>query len=319
MSARFTVDTNILRIRNVIALNPQTDAFIPNYHVPIAGEKGNVSWYSGLDYLSTISVPNQNTNVRTVVETALPGLSTYSTVMGDSIKTSLISTVQGLGTAQYVSTSYLANEITQLSHTYRFISATTLYECFKSLANMIDITNQIGPMALINVPALSNGYVSTINPGEYTIYNSTCGLLGSNLNGIAFNNLSNLTSAQVDIGGYQNHIVKASKMVVDIMTNATITYNSPLASGVTSYVSTFLTKAGQNTPLGTPVTLEIPSGVSNVPLSQVRFHLNKNDLTPYPGTLQLRFRQSNADDTNGTFTTFIPKVGGLFVTLTNVD
>jgi hypothetical protein len=317
MSARFTVDTNILRIRNVIALNPQTDAFIPSYTVPMTGEKGCVCWYSGLDFLSSISVPTLSTNVRNVIETIIPGLSTYSTIVGSSINLGLASTTAGLGSAGYASTTYIESKITQLSQTYRYISATTLYECFKNLANMQKITDELGPMALINVPSLANGYVSTINPGQYTLLTSSMGLLGSNLQAMPFNNLSNLTAAQVDIAGYSSRIVNTSKMTVDIMPNATMTWDSAL--GGTAYVSTFLTQVGANTPIGTPVTFEVPAGTTSLPLSQLRFLLSPTNLTPWPGALQLHITQSNAADTLGTVTTNVGKNGGIFVTLNNMD
>jgi hypothetical protein len=106
-------------------------------------------------------------------------------------------------------------------------------------------------------------------------------------------------------------------MTVDIMPNATMTWDSAL--GGTAYVSTFLTQVGANTPIGTPVTFEVPAGTTSLPLSQLRFLLSPTNLTPWPGALQLHITQSNAADTLGTVTTNVGKNGGIFVTLNNMD
>ena len=186
MSSRFTIDTNILRIRDVFAFNPANADFIQPGSVPVIATSGKVQWLSSLQFLSTISIPSLSTNILGILEIIQPGLSSLSTAQA----LTLMSTVEGLGSSGYVSTSGLYYETSHLSLQYGYISSTTLVDCIAALGNMQTITGYpgnpsgLGPMGMfpagVDKTLGPRGYVSTLNPGEYHTYRSTLGLLGAN-------------------------------------------------------------------------------------------------------------------------------------------
>lgn len=265
--------------------------------------------------LSSISIPITSTNAYELLTQIQPGLSTLSTSFGDGIRIPLTSTVIGLGSSGYVSTSYLQNVVNELSYTYKYISATTLYDCFANLANMQIIGNELGPMILGS--NLNGGYVSTVNPGEYRIYKSSIPLDGGNLVQTNITNNDNLASALIDIGGFQSHIRNTSKMILDIQVN--MNYNFWNGLQEVSYVSTVLVNAATNVPIGEPHLIDIEPYTSNSFIGSVKFMFSSNDLTPYPTSLRLRHAQSNQYNDICELTTIIPKKGGIFITLDNTD
>ena len=312
MSSRNTIDTNILRIREVFAFNPLNNDFIQPEAIPVIGEAGKLKYYSSLQLLSTISVPTTSTNVLDLITSIQPGLSTLSTAITGP--TFFVSTVAGLGTSGYVSTSFLQNKIDQLSYTYKYISSTTLYDCFTNLANMQIIGNQLGPMIIGS--NLNGGYVSTMNPGEYKIYKSTIPLAGADINAYPFGVNINVATAQIDIGGFSNHIVNNSKMLIEVQTNANLYFQDGLQQTCT--LSSFLFDLPNFRTVQSHV-VDIPYYQSNAVIGTAKFFLTSNDLTPFPPSLQLRFRQSNQYNDTCVLTTMIPKINGIFITLDNTD
>jgi hypothetical protein len=317
MSSRFTIDTNILRIRDVFAFNPANADFIQSGSVPVIGTSGKVQWLSSLQFLSTISIPSLSTNILGILEIIQPGLSSLSTAQA----LTLISTVEGLGSSGYVSTSGLYYETGRLSLQYGYISSTTLVDCIAALGNMDSITGYpgnptgFGPMAMfpagVGKTLGPRGYVSTLNPGEYHTYRSTVALGGGNLTGQTITNSSNLTSAAIDIGGYTPHFVNTSKLRVDIAANLTLSYGA----AATTVLSSFLVSGGD--PIGSPVRLTYSN--ANLTVGSLSFLLNATDLASLPTTLELHHVTSNASAATGTINTFIPEIGGIHVTLDNTD
>ncbi len=315
MASRFTIDTNILRIRDVFALNASNADFIQPFQIPIVGQKGQFKWYSSIEFLSSISVPTTNTNVLDLLQCIQPGLSSLSTAVTTTLNTVIPSTVTGLGTIGYVSTSFLQKQINELSFTYKYISATTLYDCFASLGDMQRIGNELGPMIMGS--NLNGGYVSTINPGQYRIYRSTFTLAGSNLSKLPIDNTTTYNSCQIPIGGFQNCIVNNSKMEIDIQTNMNINFWNGLND--TCYVSTTLINSATGLPVGKPTKMDIPVYQSNVYVGNVKYLLKPADLTPYPTNLILRHSLYDATNDPCEITTMIPGTNGIFVTLDNLD
>jgi hypothetical protein len=315
MASRFTIDTNILRIRDVFALNASNAEFIQPMQIPIVGQKGQFKWYSSLEFLSSISIPTASTNVLDLLQCIQPGLSSLSTLVTTTINTVIPSTVTGLGSIGYVSTSYLQNQINELSYTYKYISATTLYDCIASLGNMQRIGNELGPMIMGS--NLNGGYVSTVNPGQYRIYRSTFSLLGSNLPKIAIDNTTSYTSCEIPIRGFQTSIVSTSKMEIDIQTNMNINYWNGL--GDLSFVSTTLINSATGLPVGQPTKMDIPVYQSNVYVGNVKYLLKPSDLTPYPSSLLLQHSLRSGLNEPCEITTLIPGTNGIFVTLDNLD
>jgi len=317
MSSRFTIDTNILRIRDVFAFNPGNSDFIQPASVPVIGENGKLKWLSSLQFLSTISVNSAGANLIGFFDSIQPGLSSLSSALALSLQ----STVGGLGSSGYVSTAELDYRIVHLSKDSGYISSTTLVDCFASLGNMKYITGYpgnptgFGPMAMfpagVGKTLGPRGYVSTLNPGEYHTYRSTIALGGANLTNQTITNSSNLTSAVIDIGGYTSHFVNTSKLRVDIAASLTLSYGA----AATTTLSNFLVSGGNQ--IGTPVRLTYSN--TNLTVGNMSFLLNATDLATLPTTLELHHVTSNANAATGTMNTFIPQIGGIHVTLDNTD
>ncbi len=300
--SRTTVDTNILRIRELIALNQATSEYIEPLQIPLTGDKGKVRWYSTIELLSTISVPTTSTNVLDLLQSLQPGLSSLQAGFSTTI-----------GEAQWVSTSTFYHTLDRLSYTYKYISATTLYDCFRNLGNMQVIGNELGPM--IFGSNLSGGYVSTINPGKYGIYKSTIQVSVANIPATQIHNNEVFSTVTFNIGGFSNLITSYSQMEVEVQTNMPIYFYNGLQD--TCYFSSVLVNAATNTTVGRSALIDIPYYNSNFTLSQVKFLLNANDLDPFPSTLILRHQFSNSFDDDCQIASAVPKRNGVFVTLFN--
>jgi hypothetical protein len=311
------VDTNILRIREVFALNPNNAEFIKPLQFPSIEDNGRLKWYSTLELLSSMSIPAMSCSVLTILSSVQPGISTMSSITASTQTSYLMSTVKGLGSSEYVSTSYLFNQIILLSQVHKYVSCTTLYDCFVHLADMRWIGDNAGPMSLIG-SNFTGGYVSTMNPGTFTILRSTLGIQGGNINNVLMDNTSNITSIIVDIQGFSTKITDASKLQIDIDLNAYYGFTGGV--GGLCHLSTYFTSVGGIQQIGRDcVTSEIPQGVTSTSQGHIRFLLKKSDLTPWPGALQLRHTLSNTVATTTRFGCYVPKTNGIFVTLDNLD
>ncbi len=329
MASKFTYDTNILRIREVFAINPQKQDFIQPFEIPMIYTEGRLKWWSTIEFLSAISVPSASTSVLNLLEAIQPGLSSLSTAVYSTLAEALPSTVAGLGTAGYVSTSYLQNAINQLSYVNQYISATTLYDVIANLGNLAIIGGLVNPMSMIGSNFTSGyGYISTSHLTKYGLLESSIGWTGSNerFTTIANNAANGSNSIVVPMNWYSTQIVSSTQLTIDVFTNMLVTPASGGPEGFVStvYLSSFFTRTGYNTPLGEPVTLEIPYGVSSYTVGSLRFPFTeqtlRQDIVPYgyPPSLQLKFRQSNDSAQDIAITTAIPTKSGVFVTLNNL-
>jgi hypothetical protein len=316
MSSRLTVDTTTLKVRDVFCLNSNAD-YIQPASIPVIGDFGKITWFSSIEFFSSISVPVLSTTILDVLAAVRPGFSSMSTIFGSTTTTAFRSTVAGLGSSGYVSTAGLNTTVTQLSYDSGYISSTTLYDCFTNLADMGRITGYIGPMVkfLSGVGSnLSNGYISTMNPGSYHIYKSTFGVLGNNLSQTITDG-GTLNSVILDMGGFSNKIVNTSHLRIDVNANITVNYTG--TGPATTSFSTFLVNSNTSQLVGTPVSLTFNG--SNAMMTNLSFILNSNQLTPYPTNLRLAHRLNNGSGSNATLITQIPQTGGVFVTLDNTD
>lgn len=301
MASRFTLDTNILRIREVFAFNPSNADFIQQEEIPIMGKKGQLKWYSSLQFLSSISVPTTSTNVLDLLQQIQPGLSSFSTLIGES---------------DFVSQAELDNTVAELSGTYKYISNTTLYDCFVNLGDMQVIGNELGPM--ITGSNLSGGYVSTIHPGEYRIYYSTLNNTNSNT---VFSDVSNTgtnySTAIFSIAGFSPHIVNSSKMTIDIATNMNLNFYDGICDTWT--ISSFLINSATGGVIGRAQVTDFPPNYSNANVGNIKFLLRSNDLAIFPNNLRLCHRITSPIDSNCDFSFAVPRTNGIFVTLDNTD
>jgi hypothetical protein len=309
MSSRFTVDTTYLKIRDVFAFNANSGDVIERESVPVIGNEGRVEWKKSLEFISTLSVPTVKTTILGALSMIQPGLSTLSTVYFSTTASVLTSTVQGLGSLpnenDYISSSKLLYTIDRLCGDYSYISSTQVYDCINRLGNL----NTIGPILNVGSNFQARGYISTLNPGEYKIYQSSLRLQGANLTNIDINNTNILTLMNIDLGGYKRHIVGSSKMRIDINTNMNITHTT----SVQRNFSTFLTHNQRNPAIGSPVVIDY--NATSISLPYMSFTLNPVDFNTFTGTLQLKC----VTDSSGTINTLVPNVGGIHITLDNTD
>lgn len=317
MSSRFTVDTNLLRIRDVTALNPTNNGYIEPFQIPQIYQEGKLKWYSSLEFLSTISIPAVSCTVLQILSSVQPGICTMSTINNSTTTSFIRSTVEGLGDSLYVSTSYLENKIVLLSQVYKYISATTLYDAFVHLADMRWIGDNNGPMRLIN-SNLSNGYVSTVNPGRYSVYRSSMGFEGSNIVNTSMDSTSNLPSIQINPRGFSTLLTNASKFQIDIDLNALYNFIGGLSGSAT--LQTFLVAADTNNQIGQAIVNILPAGLPVFSQGHLRFLIGCNQFTPWPTSLQLRHRFTTlAGGNTVTMYTNVPTSNGVFITLDNLD
>ena len=316
MATRYSLDINVLRVRDVFAQNSNYDPIQPG-QIPQIAEKGQLKWYSTLEFLSTMSIPAVSSSVLDILSSIQPGLSTVARNLSSLLVSSLRSTVTGLGSANYVSTTRMFKEFEMASLNFRYISAYTLYDCIASLGDLRRIGDNFGPMNLIG-SNFSGGYISTLFPGEFGTYQSTFSNAGSNVVEQTITSSSNIPTAEFRIQGLSTHMVSSSKFTVNINGSVNVTANNLFSNACS--ISSFLVAQGGSTPLGLPVRLDIPSGApSNVTIPTLKFVLNKNDLTPFPEILQLRHVVNVPGQNTATLTTWVPAVGGIFVTLDNIN
>jgi hypothetical protein len=297
-SSRITLDTTSLTVRSVIVKNPVTGLAIEEGYIPVIAQQGAVVWKNPYEFLSTISIPQLNTSFLGALEMIQPGLSSLSTVFYSTMESRMASTVEGLGSSDYVSTSKLLDSINNLG-SRGYVSTQTLYDCI----------NHLGDLQRISPSFANTGYVSTLHPGEYKIYQSSLGLQGNNLGQAVTALAPNFTpSARIDIGGFSSHIVGSSKMKIEVNTNIWATHTG----AAQTTMSTFLTAAGQTSVIGEPVVMTYNK--SSASLANATFVLNSNDIQ---GTNMLQLCHSL--DRGGAIETTIPLTGGIHVTLDNTD
>jgi hypothetical protein len=301
MASRFTLDTNILRIRDVFAFNPSNADFIQPLQIPSMGNKGQLKWYSSLQLLSSISVPTTSTNVLDLLQQIQPGLSSISTYIGES---------------DFVTQATLDETVNQLSYTYKYISNTTLYDCFVNLGDMQVIGNELGPM--ITGSNLSGGYVSTLNPGEYRTYYST---VDNTLSNIVVRDIANTglnySTAIFSLAGYSGKRLPYSKMSIDVHTNMNVNFYDGICDTWT--ISSFLLNQATGAVVGRPEVADFPANYSNANIGSVKFFLSGSDLNPFPSIVRLCHRITTPIDSNCDLSSGVPRKNGIFVTLDNTD
>jgi hypothetical protein len=289
--SRNTLDTTTLQVRDVIALNPNTNNFIASNYRPVIGDKGKVQWQSSEEFLSSMYLSSISTNV-------LVALTDPSYI--DS---------------NYVTPDTLSTTVANLSLVNKYISATTLYDCFVNLGSMNTIGNELGPM--IFGSNLSGGYVSTVNPGEYRVYQSTVSVVDTNLDFVSTSVNRTLSSITMNLLGFSNHYVNTSKLRIDIHGSVIPSFYGGLSDNC--YMSTFLVNPLWNTRVGDVIKTRLPPYMSNTQLGPFSFFLSGADLTMGLSSLSLCHRYNTLNNDPCDFTTIIPSVGGVFATLNNMD
>jgi len=293
----YTLDTNIIKIRDVFAFNSKTGDVIQYDSFPVIGDEGHLLWKTPTEFLGKISC--MGTTVLYLLEAIQPGFSSLSTNFTKGLQVMLKSTVNGIG-KHYVSTKQIITKMTDLTLEHGYISSMSLYNCIGSLSKLDYITQNVAPMIMFLQAAGSNfapyGYISTVNPGKFHNYYSTLGFTGG-LTNANINSLS-LQSLSLDLGGFQ--ILDSSKMRLDINANVSVTYtNPPVPQSIVTSFSTFLYNG--SIPVGTPVVVNYSK--LNFTMSKFTYFLTAADLSgTSPLSLDLCHRITNFDNTNAKIT-----------------
>lgn len=302
----YTLDTNIIKIRDVFAFNSKTGDVIQYDSFPVIGDEGHLLWKTPTEFLGGISC--LSTTVLQVLEAIQPGFSSLSTNFTKGLQVILKSTVTGIG-EYYVSSIQMHEKMVGLSLEHGYISSASLYKCLTSLSQLYDITQNVAPMIMFLQAAGINfapyGYISTVNPGKFHNYYSTLGFTG----GLTNENINNLRlqSLSLDLGGFQ--ILDSSKLRLDINANVSVSYTNAPQNILTSF-STFLYNG--SIPVGTPVVVNYNN--LNFTMSKFTYFLTAADLSIK--SLSLCHRITNFDNTNAKITVMPTSVD---VRLINMD
>ena len=307
MASRITLDTRTLIIRKLIVKDPNTDKSIPDNYIPVIVGQGLVGWKEPYEFLSTVSIPTLSNSFMGMLEMIRPGLSSLSTAFYSTLTSTMTSTVSGLGSSGYVSSSKLYDRIQRLGEV-GYISSTTLFNCINNLGNLTNLAATLKFTDGVTRNFGNVGYVSTLHPGEYKIYQSSLALQGNNLSGSIVQPRQIAQSAVIDIGGFSRHIVGSSKMKIDINTNLGITHSG----AAQTVMSTFLMTNTLTAPVGLPVVISYNK--DNASMANTSFLLNSNDIRN-----NTKLKLCNYLDRTGTITTTVPDVGGIHITLDNTD
>lgn len=290
----YTLDTNIINIRDVFAMNSKSGAVIDYDSFPVIGEEAKLNWKSPSEFLAGISC--MSTTVLGLLESVQPGLSTLSTNFTEAREFMIVSTVNGLGHT-YVSSLGLMSKVTLLTSEHGYMSTTSFYNCVKGLSELDTITDRVGPMIMFLQAVGSNfapsGYVSTVNPGRFHNYYSTLGFTGgltnASIGGVVSIGDTGIESLRLNLGGFE--VLGSSKLRLDINANVSVTYTN--APPLTNF-STFLYNGAS--PVGTPVVVNYSN--LNFTMSKFTYFLTAADLSVT--SLYMRHRITNFDNTNAT-------------------
>ena len=219
-------DTDLLILRTLFALNPNTNLPISSFYVATTDGIGGLYWLSAVDYISAAtgignlpstvaylstglsSITGNYTNFSTYVSSVIiQGLSSLSTAIGNVNLTGTItpiqltSTVIGLGAASYISSITLRSTVQGLGTT-GYISTSGLIN-FTTSSLVSTVNWFLSPERYISTGNL----LSTSSDLLFKIQNLD---FGSNISTITVYGTTNLSN--VSIGVYNNYIQDVSTL-----------------------------------------------------------------------------------------------------------
>lgn len=199
---RHSYDTDLMILRSIFALNPDTNLPISTNYIASTDGLGGLVWQDpfallstagpGVGYLpSTLLTLNSNvSSLSSLVSSLQIGLSSLSTAIGNAFfntgiytnnltstveglgssqyisSTQLLSTVQGLGSAYYVSSSQLTSTVAWLTDPSRYVSTGALVSTtagFLGNLNLLSTVAGLGTAGYISTATLQTSLVSTVN------------------------------------------------------------------------------------------------------------------------------------------------------------
>ncbi len=219
-------DTDLLILRTLFALNPNTNLPISSFYVATTDGIGGLYWLSAVDYISAAtgignlpstvsylstglsSITGNYTNFSTYVSSVIiQGISSLSTAIGNVNLTGTItpiqltSSIQGLGTTSYISSISLTSTVRGLGTT-SYISSSGLIN-YTTSTLFSTVTWFVSPERYISTGNL----LSTSSDFLYKFENLNFGSAISTVTVYGITNLSN-----VSIGVYNNYIQDVSTL-----------------------------------------------------------------------------------------------------------
>jgi len=172
-------DTNLLILRSLFAVNPATNLPISTGYIIATDGAGGINWVDPLLF-GGISLPN--------LVSTVGGLGSIKYVSTSYLDTALISTNKGLGTFNYVSTSYLNTALFSTAQglgTLRYVSTSYLNAALISTIENLAVAGYVSSQTLAQTTSTANAALTStqyiLDPSRYVstgaLQSTTAGLL----------------------------------------------------------------------------------------------------------------------------------------------
>ena len=225
-------DTDLLILRSLFALNPDTNLPISTNYIMTTDGAGGISWIDPIIF-GGISLPN--------LVSTVAGLGSINYVSTSFLNTALTSSLKGLGTINYISTSYLNTALTSSLTglgTINYVSTSYLNSALRSSIEGLGTVGYVSAQTLAITTNTANAALTSsifiLNPSRYV----STGALISTVKGI-------LDSADfaLQIGDFDAGLTSTSQGLGTLGYISTATFRSSLTStvqglGSAGYVST---------------------------------------------------------------------------------
>ena len=225
-------DTDLLILRSLFALNPDTNLPISTNYIMTTDGAGGISWIDPIIF-GGISLPN--------LVSTVAGLGSINYVSTSFLNTALTSSLKGLGTINYISTSYLNTALTSSLTglgTLNYVSTSYLNSALRSSIEGLGTVGYVSAQTLAITTNTANAALTSsifiLNPSRYV----STGALISTVKGI-------LDSADfaLQIGDFDAGLTSTSQGLGTLGYISTATFRSSLTStvqglGSAGYVST---------------------------------------------------------------------------------
>ena len=224
-------DTDLLILRSLFALNPDTNLPISTNYIMTTDGAGGISWIDPIIF-GGISLPN--------LVSTVAGLGSINYVSTSFLNTALTSSLKGLGTINYVSTSYLNTALTSSLTglgTINYVSTSYLNSALRSSIEGLGTVGYVSAQTLAITTNTANAALTSsifiLNPSRYV----STGALISTVKGI-------LDSADfaLQIGDFDAGLTSTSQGLGTLGYISTATFRSSLTStsqglGTLGYIS----------------------------------------------------------------------------------
>ena len=225
-------DTDLLILRSLFALNPDTNLPISTNYIMTTDGAGGISWIDPIIF-GGISLPN--------LVSTVAGLGSINYVSTSFLNTALTSSLKGLGTINYISTSYLNTALTSSLTglgTINYVSTSYLNRALRSSIEGLGTVGYVSAQTLAITTNTANAALTSsifiLNPSRYV----STGALISTVKGI-------LDSADfaLQIGDFDAGLTSTSQGLGTLGYISTATFRSSLTStsqglGTLGYIST---------------------------------------------------------------------------------